>query len=42
VNNNIIAPTIVNGITITVMAALGFTAIVLLAQGFHLIKGANG
>lgn len=35
-NNNIIAPTIVNGITITVMAVIGFTAVVLIAQLFHL------
>lgn len=35
-NNNIIAPTIVNGITITVMAIIGLTAIFLVAQGFHL------
>jgi len=39
-NNNIISPTIVNGITITVMAAIGFTVVFLAAQLFHL--GKNG
>ena len=34
-NNNIIAPTIVNGITITVMAIIGFTVLVFIAQTFH-------
>jgi hypothetical protein len=41
-NNNIIAPTIVNGVTITVMAAIGFTALFLIAQAFHMVKGAQG
>lgn len=35
VNNNIIAPTFVNGVTITVMAAIGLTAVFLIAQLFH-------
>lgn len=34
-NNNIIAPTFVNGVTITVMAAIGLTAVFLIAQLFH-------
>jgi hypothetical protein len=43
-NNNIIAPTVVNGITITVMAVIGLTAVFLLAQLFHLgvNAGSNG
>lgn len=37
---NIITPTITNGVTITVMAVIGFTVLVLIAQAFHWGVGA--
>jgi len=38
-SDNIITPTFTNGITITVMAALGLGVLYLIAQGLHLSVG---
>ncbi len=41
-NDNIISPTLTNGITITVMALLGVGALFLLVQGGHALFNRGG
>ena len=41
-NDNIISPTITNGITITVMAVIGFAVLFLIAQGAMHLLGMTG
>lgn len=42
-NDNIISPTLTNGITITAMAAIGLAVIFLIAQVLHIaIPGLSG